>query len=85
MNHRILQTVVAKNITLNSWEKFENAAAFFIAPDTESRFYLNTLIINIHEYLGFKIYVMQVNAHMSIGRKPVDGNSGKSIPVDIRY
>lgn len=63
------KTLVPKEVTFNSWDKFEHAGALYIAPDSDSKFYLDTLIINLNEYLGFKIDNANVNSHMSIGRK----------------
>ena len=63
------KTVVIQNVTLNVFGTFENSGAFYIAPDTTSKLYLDSLILSMHEFLGFKIDQENVNAHMSIGRK----------------
>ncbi|QBZ98057.1 2'-5' RNA ligase family protein [Flavobacterium sangjuense] len=60
------KTAVSQKVVLNKWDSFD-PHTFFIAPDESSKRYLNKLITNLHEYLGFKIN--NVNAHMSIARK----------------
>lgn len=52
-------------ITFNSWDSF-GEKTFFIAPDEQSKTYLNTLISNLHHNLGFKNTT--VNAHLTIAR-----------------
>lgn len=71
INHirEFCKTIKEQNVTLNSWGKFESTGAFFVAPDAVSKFYLDTLIINMHDYLSFKIDKGNANAHMSIGLK----------------
>lgn len=63
------KTVVAQNVTFDSFGKFEYAGAFFIAPNTNSKMYLDNLIVAIHKFIDFKINPDRVNAHMSIARK----------------
>ncbi|MCF6129028.1 2'-5' RNA ligase family protein [Flavobacterium sp. AS60] len=63
------KSVKSQKVIFNSWGKFEYAGAFFISPDAVSKVYLDSLIVSINEYLGFKIDTKNVNAHMSIGRK----------------
>jgi hypothetical protein len=59
------KTVIAQNVTLNTWNSF-GEKTFFIAPDKISQQYLDNLILNLHQYLGFK--AKSVNAHLSIAR-----------------
>lgn len=59
------KTVVAQNVTLNTWNSF-GEKTFFIAPDETSQQYLDNLILNLHQYLGCK--AKSVNAHLSIAR-----------------
>lgn len=59
------ETVIAQNVTLNAWNSF-GEKTFFIAPDKTSQQYLDTLILDLHQYLGFK--AKSANAHLSIAR-----------------
>lgn len=59
------KTTIPQKVTLNSWNSF-GERTFFIAPDETSQEYLDNLIIDLHEYLGFKI--KNVHAHLSIAR-----------------
>jgi 2'-5' RNA ligase superfamily len=59
------KTVSSQKVTFNSWSSF-GEKTFFIAPDEESKVYLNTIIQNLHEYLGFKNST--ANAHLTIAR-----------------
>ncbi len=59
------KTVVSQNVTLNAWDSF-GERTFFIAPDETSQQYLDNLIINLHQYIGFK--VKTAHAHLSIAR-----------------
>ena len=59
------KTVIAQNVTLNAWNSF-GEKSFFIAPDKISQQYLDNLILNLHQYLGFK--AKSVKAHLSIAR-----------------
>ncbi|MFN3754134.1 2'-5' RNA ligase family protein [Flavobacterium sp.] len=61
------KTIVPQNVTLNTWNHFVNPHTFFIGPDKPSQLYLDKLIIDLHEHLGFK--VSNTNSHMSIARK----------------
>lgn len=63
------KTLMPQDVTFDSWGKFEHAGAFYLAPDASSKSYIDSLIINMHTFLGFPIEEKQVNAHMSIGRK----------------
>ena len=59
------RTATPQKVTLNAWGSFgENT--FFIAPDKTSQQYLDNLIIDLHQYLGFKI--KNAHAHLSIAR-----------------
>lgn len=59
------KTVVPQKVTLNAWGSF-GESTFFIAPDQTSQQYLNNLIIELYQYLGFKI--KNAHAHLSIAR-----------------
>lgn len=59
------KTVVTQKVTLNAWDSF-GEKTFFITPDQTSQQYLNNLIIDLHQYLGFKI--KNAHAHLSIAR-----------------
>lgn len=59
------KTVTSQNIILNSWNSF-GERTFFIAPNETSQQYLNQLIIDLHQYIGFKIKT--AHAHLSIAR-----------------
>ncbi len=60
------KTVTPKNVVFNSWSSFGNTT-FFIAPDATSQSYLNNLITNLHQYLGFT--TRNINAHLTIARR----------------
>ncbi len=57
---------LAKSVRFNSWGSFE-PHTFFIAPEEATKNYLDTLIKNLHQDLGFKIE--NPNAHISIARR----------------
>ena len=59
------KTVSSQNVTLNSWDSF-GEKTLFIAPNKTSREYLDKLILDLHQYIGFKIST--VHAHLSIAR-----------------
>ena len=59
------KSVVPQKVTLNSWDSF-GESTFFISPDKASQQYLDNLIIDLHQYLGFKI--KKAHAHLSIAR-----------------
>ena len=59
------KTLIPQNVTLNAWDSF-GERTFFIAPDENSQHYLDNLIINLHQYIGFKAKV--AHAHLSIAR-----------------
>ena len=59
------KTVTPKNVVFNSWSSFGDTT-FFIAPDAASLSYLNNLIINLHQHLGFQ--TKNANAHLTIAR-----------------
>ena len=42
-------------------------STFQVAPDQSSKKYLNSIILNIHKH--FRIYVKDVNAHLTIARR----------------
>lgn len=63
------KTIRPENVNFNSWGKFEYAGAFYLAPDTPSKKILDSLIVDVHAFLGFPIEENKVNAHISIGRK----------------
>jgi 2'-5' RNA ligase superfamily len=59
------KTIAPQKVTFNSWSSF-GEKTFFIAPDEQSKLYLNTIIINLHQYLGYKYN--NANAHLTIAR-----------------
>ncbi|WP_281297208.1 2'-5' RNA ligase family protein [Flavobacterium limnophilum] len=59
------KSVVPQKVTLNAWDSF-GESTFFITPDKTSQQYLDSLIVDLHQYLGFKI--KNVHAHLSIAR-----------------
>jgi hypothetical protein len=59
------KTAIAKNVTLNNWNSFGDRT-FFISPNEESQLYLDQLIIDLHQFIGFKI--KNTHAHLSIAR-----------------
>lgn len=59
------ETVVPQKVILNTWNSFREKT-FFISPNQTSQKYLNTLIIDLHLYLDFKI--KNANAYLSIAR-----------------
>lgn len=59
------KTVAPQKVTLNDWDSF-GESTFFITPDQTSQQYLNNLIMDLHQYLGFKI--KNAHAHLSIAR-----------------
>ena len=59
------KTVIPQNVTFDHWDSF-GERTFFIAPDSASQQYLEKIIIDLHQYLGFK--TNQAHAHMSIAR-----------------
>lgn len=59
------KSVVPQKVTLNAWDSF-GESTFFIAPDKTSQQYLDRLIVDLHQYLGFKI--KNTHAHLSIAR-----------------
>ena len=59
------RTAEAQTVTLNHWDSFGDRT-FFMAPDASSQLYLNKLIANLHQHLGFK--VQNAHAHLSIAR-----------------
>ena len=65
--------VISQNIILNSWDSFGDRT-FFIAPNENSQEYLDNLIIDLHNYSGFK--VKNAHAHLSIARG-LDANKMK--------
>jgi hypothetical protein len=82
------KTAIPQKVTLNAWDYFgENT--FFIAPDKTSQQYLDNLIINLHQYLGFKI--KNAHAHLSIARGLDAKNMKKAYelfantPIDLLF
>lgn len=59
------KSIASQKIIFNSWNWFDEKT-FFIAPDENSELYLNTLIRNLHHYLGFKS--SNAKAHLTIAR-----------------
>lgn len=59
------KTASMKNVILDNWGFF-GERTFFIAPDETSQQYLDQLIIDLDQYLGFK--VKTAHAHLSIAR-----------------
>ena len=66
---KFCKTSMPQNVTFNSLGEFENAGTLYIAPDENSKLYLDSLITNLHTFLGLPIQKDNVNAHISIGRK----------------
>ncbi|MFI0491912.1 2'-5' RNA ligase family protein [Flavobacterium sp.] len=65
MIREFCKTVVPQKVILNDWDSF-GESVFFIKPDQISQQYLDNLIIDLHQYLGFKI--KNAHAHLSIAR-----------------
>lgn len=59
------KTVTPQKVTFNSWSSF-GEKTFFIAPDEKSKLYLNTIISQLHLFLGFK--TSNINSHLTIAR-----------------
>lgn len=59
------KTFSSQKVIFNSWGTF-GEKTFFIAPDEQSKLYLNTLISQLYLFLGFKI--SNSNAHLTIAR-----------------
>ena len=59
------KTAIPQKMTLNAWDSF-GESTFFVTPDKNSQQYLDNLIIDLHQYLGFKI--KNAHAHLSIAR-----------------
>jgi hypothetical protein len=59
------KTAITKNVALNKWGSF-GERTFFIEPDQESQLYLDHLIIDLHQFVGYKIN--NTHAHLSIAR-----------------
>ena len=55
-----------KKVKFNSLKSF-GQNTFFISPNEESQHYLDNIIINLHNHLGYKIN--NAHAHISIARK----------------
>ena len=62
------KSATAQNVTLNTFGDFY-PHTFFIAPDEPSKEYLDKLIIDLHDFLGFKINRDSIKAHLTIARK----------------
>ena len=59
------KTTHSQKVIFNNWSSF-GEQTFYISPDLNSQLYLNNLIRNLHQYLGFKIN--NYNAHLTIAR-----------------
>lgn len=59
------KTVTPQNVIFNSWGTF-GEKTFYIAPDEQSKLYLNTITSQLHLFLGFKM--SNSNAHLTIAR-----------------
>lgn len=59
------KAAIPQKVTLNAWDSF-GESTFFITPDKTSQQYLDNLIVDLHQYLGFKI--KNAHAHLSIAR-----------------
>ncbi|MBL7887016.1 MAG: 2'-5' RNA ligase family protein [Flavobacterium sp.] len=59
------KTVTPQNVIFNSWGTF-GEKTFFISPDEKSKLYLNSLISQLHSFIGFK--TNNINAHLTIAR-----------------
>lgn len=59
------KTVTPQKVIFNSWDSF-GEKTFYIAPDEQSKLYLNTIISQLHLFLGFKM--SNSNAHLTIAR-----------------
>ncbi len=59
------KTITSQKVIFNSWGTF-GEKTFFIAPDEQSKIYLNALISQLHLFLGFKI--SNSNPHLTIAR-----------------
>jgi hypothetical protein len=60
------KTIIPKKVKFNSLKSF-GQNTFFISPNEESQHYLDNIIINLHNHLGYKIN--NAHAHISIARK----------------
>lgn len=74
---KFCKTVIPQKVTLNAWNSF-GKSTFFISPDQTSQEYLNNLIIDLQQYLGFKI--KNAHTHLSIAR----GLDTKKIKTALR-
>ncbi len=59
------KAIIPENVVFNSFSSFGDKT-FFIAPDQSSKLYLDALIKNLHNQLGFKN--SHINAHLTIAR-----------------
>lgn len=82
------KTVIPQNVTLNRFDSF-GERTFFIAPDPGSQQYLDNIIADLHQYLGFKI--QNPHAHLSIARG-LDAEKMKkafelfkNIPINLEF
>jgi 2'-5' RNA ligase len=66
------KTLTPQNIQFNSFSEFENSGTFYIAPNDNSKIYLDNIIIDIHYLLNYKIYKENINSHITIARKIFD-------------
>lgn len=60
------KTIIPQNLTFNSFNDFDGRT-FFIAPEAASQHFLDKLIIDLHQHLGFK--AEKAHAHISIARR----------------
>ncbi|MEC4005776.1 2'-5' RNA ligase family protein [Flavobacterium sp. SUN052] len=59
------RTIIPKKVVFKTFESF-GTSTFYIAPDKTSQFYLDKIIVDLHNYLNFKIN--NTHAHLTIAR-----------------
>ncbi|MFY7740204.1 MAG: 2'-5' RNA ligase family protein [Flavobacterium sp.] len=59
------KTIIPQKVRFTSLDSF-NHHTFFISPDDASLLFLNSIITELHQHIGFK--VKNVHAHMTIAR-----------------
>jgi 2'-5' RNA ligase len=59
------KTIIPQKVKFTHFDFFHHHT-FFISPDDASLIYLNSLISELHQYIGFE--VKNVHAHMTIAR-----------------
>lgn len=60
------KNIEPQNVTLNKWNSFAQHT-FFLEPNETAHQYLNQIIIDLHQYLGFKIKT--AHTHLTIARE----------------